>query len=362
MFYRTLTLLAALAMGISPLSAANDLGRSGPFRLIGGDGCGADFRAQRAGACDPAPIDPSKLSEAEATTARIDRAKRLLGLVRVEAAMAEIDTAIQAAPRHAGALHLRARMLISKYDLEAAHRDLIAAMAEPAADEAALRSSLAFAELQLGRIPDAIREADRAVALTPDDPDALWCRALARMAAGQRQQAEQDLDLAVRDPGNFRARLARAQLYLEDARFAAASADADKLIEARPSDFESRNIRAVARVGAGDMDGALEDLSSMIGPSGGPYLLPPRHPDFGRLTLQRAVLLVRAGQPETALKDIAYIISEGGIRSILQLQIYLRANGFPDVALDGQDTEKLKETTIMCFANLACGRGIARAI
>lgn len=358
---RLFTTLLLLTLAAWPCLAANDLGRSGPFRLIGGDRCGADFLAQRNGACDPPPVETAGLSVAAATAARIERARRLLGFVRVEAALHELDAAILAEPDAVDALHLRARLLLSQFIFAAARRDLDQAIkADPA--HAAVRSTSAYLHLQIRQMPEALRDIELAMATAPDDPDARWVRALILIAAGQRDTAEQDLDVALRDEGNWRARLSRAEIYLRQERFEAAASETDLLLAARPQNFESLHARVLANVGARRFDLALADLSSMIGPPGGPYMLPPNHPNFGRLTFQRAMILASAGRRDEALKDVEYVLGAGGLRAILRLQIFLRHNGLPDVALDGQRSHQLQEAVLACFGQAACGRGLSQKL
>ncbi len=353
--------LLLLTLAAWPCLAANDLGRSGPFRLIGGDRCGADFLAQRNGACDPPQVETSGLSAAAATAARIERARRLLGFVRVEAALHELDTAILAEPGAVDALHLRARLLLSQFNFAAARRDLDQALkADPS--NAAVHSTSAYLHLQVRQMPEALRHIEFAMTTAPDDPDARWVRALILIAAGQWETAELDLDVALRDEGNWRARLSRAEIYLRQERFEAAASEADLLLEARPQNFESLHARVLANVGARRLDRALADLSSMIGPPGGPYLLPPKHPSFGRLTFQRAMILASAGQRDEALKDVEYVLAAGGLRAILRLQIFLRHNGLPDVVLDGKRSAQLDEAILACFGQAACGRGLAQKL
>lgn len=353
--------LLLLTLATSPCSAADDFGTSGPLRRIGGENCGTDFQAQRDGACDPPPIEVSGMSAGALTSARVERARYLLNLLRVDAARQELDTAILAAPEAVDALHLRARLLLSRLDLQGAGRDLDAAIkVDPS--NAALRSSLAYLHLQRRQLPDALREIDTALAAKPYDTDARWIRALVLIATGQRGNAEKDLDIAVRDSANVSARQARAELYLHDGRYDAASAEADLLLAKRPDDDQGLNIRALAKLGAGKIDDALEDFSNMIGPPGGPYRLPPHYKDFGRLTFQRAMLLVSIGQRASAVKDIEYLLDKGGIRAVLRLQIFLRHHGMPDIALDGKRSTQLDEAILTCFGNAACGRGLAQAI
>jgi len=53
------------------------------------------------------------------------------------------------------------------------------------------------------------------------------------------------------------------------------------------------------------------------------------------------------------------IVRFGGARAVLQMQVYLRSHGFPDVKLDGVRSDQLDDALQACFINDACGRGIS---
>ena len=359
---KRIALLSLLfAFAASPCAAANDAGSSGPFRILGWATCDAGGLAKHEGACDPPALDAAGLSGLALTSARVERARKLIALLRLDAAKEELGKAIASAPTAVEALHLRARLRLSMLDLRGAEQDLDAAIAA-APDNAPVRSSRAYLHLQMRRWPEALREIDIALAATPDDPDARWIRASTLIALGQPDKAEQDLEIALRDPSNVRARETRAVLRLGQNRLQAAVADADRVQAARPGDPTTLNLRALANVGAGKPDEALADLAKLIGPPGGPYKTPPHYQDFGRLTYQRAMLLASVGRREEAMTDVAYVLDKGGIRAILRLQIFLRHNGMPDVALNGKRSSQLDEAVMSCFGNAACGRGLSRPI
>jgi hypothetical protein len=53
------------------------------------------------------------------------------------------------------------------------------------------------------------------------------------------------------------------------------------------------------------------------------------------------------------------IVSLDGNRAVLQMQVYLRGHGFPDLSLDGKRSDQLDAALQACFIDHACGRGIA---
>jgi hypothetical protein len=80
--------------------------------------------------------------------------------------------------------------------------------------------------------------------------------------------------------------------------------------------------------------------------------------DFVDLHIQWAIALTRTGNLADAKHDLATIVRFGGARALLQLQVYLRGHGFPDVALDGKRSDQLDDALQACFINDACGRGM----
>jgi Flp pilus assembly protein TadD len=73
---------------------------------------------------------------------------------------------------------------------------------------AAVASELARTWLAIGRPAEALPEFGRALALAPNDPQALNNRGVALLALGQTEAARQDFERALgRDPCSFDARL-----------------------------------------------------------------------------------------------------------------------------------------------------------
>jgi hypothetical protein len=55
-------------------------------------------------------------------------------------------------------------------------------------------------------------------------------------------------------------------------------------------------------------------------------------------------------------------IEQGGKSSVLRAEVFLRANGFPDVGLDGKESETLRRALTACFGLNGCFDRIRRAI
>lgn len=358
---RTAALIAIAGLMASTLAeASGDLGRSGPMRFSGGAMCEAGLAARDRGACDPPPVEVSG-SAAEVSRTRRERAIALWKLARTEAARVEVGQALAADPNDAESLHLRARMDLTRGRWPQATTDLENAV-RVAPENAAVRASLAYLRLTVSALHAAKVEADAAIALAPDDPDALWIRASVRLALGEADRARTDLDRAIVLGEHHEARLLRARLHLDLHRFKEAVTDTTALLQRTPGSPDYLSLRALALVGDGQLAEALDDLGQVIGPPGGPYRVPSQHPSFGKLTLQRASLLVRVGRRDEAARDLDHLLVAGGTRAVLKMQLYLRHNGFPDAPLNGVRTSGLDDLVTMCFLDQACGRGIAAAI
>jgi tetratricopeptide (TPR) repeat protein len=204
-----------------------------------------------------------------------------------------------------------------------------------------------------------LRAATRALALAPANVDALWIRSLLAVRLGDTVQAGKDLDRAVAlEPDDRRTRMARAELRLQIGNSAGAREDLNALL-ASQYDLRALQMRAALLAAAGEDAGALADLNNILGPPGQRSPPGPARPDLVNMYVQRALVLTRHGRPDDAKQDLETIVSLGGSRAILQMQVYLRGHGFPDLRLDGQRTDQLDTALRACFINNACGRGIA---
>ena len=69
-------------------------------------------------------------------------------------------------------------------------------------------------------------------------------------------------------------------------------------------------------------------------------------------------LRLRLNRPAEARWDVDAVMKHSGLPEILQLQVYLRNNGFPDLPLDGKQSDRLADALVACFINDACARGM----
>ncbi len=112
----------------------------------------------------------------------------------------------------------------------------------------------------------AIDEADKALALEPDDSDALFYRAAAENLLGRYSDAERDASrgLSIAPSAAF-LRDARSWAYIRMGRFADAIADANHSLEIDPKNPYAFANRGHAQEGRGDYDAMAADLKAAAG-------------------------------------------------------------------------------------------------
>lgn len=139
-------------------------------------------------------------------------------------------------------------------------------LAPPAATRQAL-AHLANAQEQLaaGASNVALAECEAALALLPDDADALLCAGVLRQELGDADGAQQAYQ-AARQAGLSEGELLlqRGMLWLQVGNLAAARADAQALLSADPDGGYGFYLRAAVEVEAGNVDAAVADYQRAI--------------------------------------------------------------------------------------------------
>jgi tetratricopeptide (TPR) repeat protein len=356
-----------LILGIdTAVAGADSFGTAGPLREIGGGSCAAGVMAQMRGQCDPLPVDPN-LPSKKRSQAEVDRALKLVALLRMDEAKKSLDAAIVADQRNVAAYKLRARLQIPDA-LDRAEADVNAGLLlEPSdSDLLATRALLLFDQHHMATLSEQVMDAavadiNAAIAANPANVDALWIRARIFRELGRLDAAEADLTEALTlQPDVMRARILRAQIRMMRAEVGAAVEDASVVLAQNPMDLSARQLRAIARVKLDDLPGASEDFAAILGEPGKPRKLNPSNAMFGEFCLQRAIILAALGRADDAMRDLDTITTIGGPRAILRMQVYLRSHGFPDVPIDGKRSELFDDAIKACFVDKACGRGMTR--
>ena len=203
-----------------------------------------------------------------------ERARARLSLGRVDAALADIESAARLNHRHNSLWNWTAT--IEPLDDEKVRTvGLLARHAERSRRSARAWAWLGEALTQSGRFEQGLEALDRALALDSRRPWLRTWRGEALLRLGRLPEAERELDLAVRaDPADGRARAFRGRVRFLRGRFAGAVSDLE--LAARDSMVEYSWIyhwRAEAKRAAGDRDGAVSDARTAAA-------LDPRRPEF----------------------------------------------------------------------------------
>ncbi|GAC1333029.1 MAG: hypothetical protein NVSMB26_13540 [Beijerinckiaceae bacterium] len=335
---------------LTPAGArASDLGTSGPFRSLGGTGCPAGTPD----ACAPPPVDPA-LPRAQQVRRHVERALAFLDLSRVGDSRTALDEALRLDPDDLQALTLRGRLSLTNGKPEAARTDIEHAFRLAPGDPNLLATIAAFSS------PDqAFQDLDAALAQKPDSIDVLFARARLYLRFGNTNAAFADLSrsLAIA-PEDQRARLLRAQLQLRRQAYDLAIFDADKVLTTRAHSLEALQIKAAARLGAGDEIGAIETYTELLDDSGGIRFIAV--PAFHDALVTRGRLYAKLHRLAEAKRDFDTLIGQQGVQALLQLQLYLRGHGYPNVEISDHHTTAFDTALNACFSDTVCGPNLFR--
>jgi tetratricopeptide (TPR) repeat protein len=248
-----------------------------------------------------------------------NRGRVLMGLGRVESALADLDEVVARDDEYDEAYFDRAGAHRVSGNLEAALADY----------DQAIRLSVNFAEayynradtlLELGDAAAALADLDTVLTLVPDHADALLNRAGIHLDDGRLAAAEADiergLELAPEDPHLWSA---RGRLRVEQDRAEAARQDFDRALEIDPELVDALGNRAVVLFAAGRLDECLADLDRAVVLSGSAALL-----------LNRGVARQARGLHESALEDFdaALAAEDADVPELLRLRdLSLRETG-----------------------------------
>jgi tetratricopeptide (TPR) repeat protein len=362
---RTLFLTALLAFLAGPAARADDgaaamLGSAGLLQFGNLPPCLAEDYATGYERC--LPPRPAADAPAEARTkSALERAAILIYLRRSDEARQELDADIAANANSVEALHLAARLAISKYReryqpawMEAAQSYSAAAVAL-APRNADVRTTEAYIIWVKGRTEDAIAGYSAAIALQPDHSIALGQRAFLHAAHGRHVLAIKDYDTAIASAPNDRTlRYGRAKVLIDLKRPRDALADLDVIIEHAPQALAAYELRAGVHQSLGNSEAALEDLTTILhGPKGGsPSIV--GGDQFISVLMRRALVLSDLNRPDEAADDMVRAVKLGGKQHILRLQIYLRRNGYIALPVDGVVSEALSTAIQNCFRQANC--------
>lgn len=237
--------------------------------------------------------------------ARASRALEYLRQNRIDDADRDITEALRLAPRLPDVQLARARLRMARGDFPGALADI----------DRALELLPGFSGLWIERAtakgllptPDwkgAQTDADQAIMLGANSPEAYVIRGFARLALNDLKGAVGDADRALaRNPRLARGHELSFQIKAQSGDFQGALADCEtalSLVAADDTREKARLIvaRGIARSAAGDIDGALADYARAI----------ELRPELPQAYLNRAILHAQRGLNEPAIADFTRCI------------------------------------------------------
>jgi tetratricopeptide (TPR) repeat protein len=286
--------------------------------------------------------------------AHLARARFFIAMYELKKALAEADAALALDPDDVSVRHLVARLALSTGDHPRAGREIAAALRQ-SPDDPDLHATNAVRLEILSARGEALRELDDVLTGHPDHAFSRETRAKLLLTMGRPKDAAADLDVLLADehpqPVLWSLRGA-ADMALDDPRRAVA--DFTKAMEGQTALLVPLTARATAYALAGDDAGALRDLDAILGPIGGRPNYAIAGDQLAKYRTQRAQVLERLGRFPDAANEMSDALNAGGRRAILRAQVFLRQNGFPEVALDGHDSDGLRSALQVCFGQKSC--------
>ncbi|MCX7361496.1 MAG: tetratricopeptide repeat protein [Alphaproteobacteria bacterium] len=180
-------------------------------------------------------------------------------------ALSDYDLVIQLDPRNARVLINRGILLAKhKHDYAAAIADLDQALAlEPDDEDALMARGEAYGDF--GDVPRALADLDRAIALEPLNSKAYLLRGIVSGRSGDQESAYVDYDKAATlDPLNAEALVNRAAIRSTRGDQDGAIVDLDAAIALQPDDPAARYNRGYAYFAKRDYGRAIDDYSAAI--------------------------------------------------------------------------------------------------
>jgi tetratricopeptide (TPR) repeat protein len=333
---------------------------AGPVRISIGS-CLIAKQTHRGVPC-PEPQIAASASKAEQVKGRLARARFFIEMQKIEKAYAEVKSALAIAPEDVGALHLAARLALNLHDLPAAEANLALAR-KLAPKDADIEATAAF----LPQLRQANIESLRSF------------NALLRKHPGHRFAREQRADLLMRI-GRPHAALAayqeliqtsapdidlltgRAEALLAVGRAADAAADYGAALLMSPDRSDLMIARAKALAAAGDNANAVRQFDAVLATTSGVPVYPMFRNERAKALMGRAHALVGLKRLDDAAADAIAAVTIGGRPAVLRAQVLLRRNGFPDVPIDGQNSDALRKALSLCFGLDACFQVLSQAI
>ncbi len=311
--------------------------------------------------CQVPPL-PETRDTSQLIAAHLARAQFFIAMAELPKALDEADAAFEFEPNNAAIRHLAGRIAMSMGDYPRAARDIATALQQSPDDPDIAASNAALMELEQN--PDAALDAfSEILARHPDHAFSRLARAKLLLSMAQPQNAIADLNVLLAGDGVDSALLPlRAAAYLQMNELQHAIADYTQALAQHPEQLELVMGRATASMLAGDDNAALADFDAILGPVGGASRYAIGGDQLAKYRTQRAFVFVHLKRFADAAAEMANALNAGGRPAVLRAQIFLRHNGFPQTALDGRDSDGLRQSLQACFGLNSCFQRISEEL
>jgi tetratricopeptide (TPR) repeat protein len=218
------------------------------------------------------------------------------------------------------------------------------------------------------KLPEALAAAEKSFAIAPKEP-IVWM-VLGRMLAATNQLGEAakhfEAAAVVYDPNKIEPYAvfgepppltSLAGVYKKLGKPALAAETMSKYIESIPPMgrlYMFYEIRAEYYELAGMFQKAADDLKEAAASA------PPELSEG--LVARSAILLARSGEKSGAGDQLRSVLARGNLKSILKVQVFLRNQGYDEVAINGKYDELTSRALDACLLDEKCAIGVVQAI
>jgi tetratricopeptide (TPR) repeat protein len=290
------------------------------------------------------------------------RASFFIDVMAYDDARREVDAVLALRPDDPSLRHFSARLALTMNDFRRAEADIAIAL-RLAPDDLDIRATSAHIMDARPAPVEALEQFNEIIAKSPTYLYARGQRARLLMRLHRHREALPDLDFLLSgDAPRTEYFEVRAAVYMVLNMPKRAVADYTMALQDRPDASYLLTERATAYERAGDDATALGDLDKLIPGADGRAKYAIGGDQLAKLYIQRAFILERMKRFRNAAADVAAAVRNGGVPTMLRVQIFLRRNGFPQIPLDGRDSQQLHDALEACFGLNACFQGAIKAI
>ena len=287
------------------------------------------------------------------------RARFFIGMQEFDKALADVDAALAITPNDIEARHLAGRIAQTIGNHERAEQEFVALRKHKPDDP---RINTSYAVMLSGKANgQALRILTHVIEKNPDYLFARWERARLYSQLGVCCTIEYfvpavaDFAFLIQNtPPNATLRSMRANALSRLGHDKEAVVDLTVALELAPGRSDLLQSRAKASAAAGFHELTVKDLDALLEMQGNTPIYAMFENDRAKLLMDRAAALVELARFSDAAKDAIAAVSLGGKRAVLRAQLMLRRHGFPDIPVDGQASDALRQGLSACFALKAC--------